>query len=71
MEASATRVDGGRSVLDRSPLSRLPDQILQFGLAGIAAGVLVLMAAFFVSLVSESSDVFGKIGIFGFLSHNN
>ena len=48
MEAHATSVGGGRPVLGRSPLSRLPDQILQFGLAGIAAGVLVLLAAFVV-----------------------
>jgi phosphate ABC transporter permease protein PstC len=71
LEASATSVGGGRSVLDRSPLSRLPDQILKFGLAGIAALVLVLLAAFFVTLVSDSSDAFGKIGVFGFLFHNN
>ena len=71
MEASATTVGGGRSVLERSPLSRLPDQVLKFGLAGLAAGVLVLLAAFFVVLVSESSDAFTKIGVFNFLFHNN
>jgi phosphate transport system permease protein len=71
VEAHATGVGGGRSSLERSPLSRLPDQILKFGLAGIAAGVLVLLAAFFVTLVSESSDAFGKVGVFSFLFHNN
>jgi phosphate transport system permease protein len=71
VEASATTVGGGRSVLERSPLSRLPDQVLKFGLAGLAAGVLVLLAAFFVVLVSESSDAFTKIGVFNFLFHNN
>jgi phosphate ABC transporter permease protein PstC len=71
VEASATSVGGGRSSLERSSLSRLPDRILQFGLAGIATGVLVLLAAFFVTLISESSDAFGKVGIFSFLFHNN
>jgi phosphate ABC transporter permease protein PstC len=71
VEASATTVGGGRSVLERSPLSRLPDQVLKFGLAGLAAGVLVLLAAFLVVLVSESSDAFTKIGVFNFLFHNN
>jgi phosphate ABC transporter permease protein PstC len=71
VEATATTVGGGRSVLERSPLSRLPDQVLKFGLAGLAAGVLVLLAAFLVVLVSESSDAFTKIGVFNFLFHNN
>ena len=71
MEASATSLGGGRSGLERSPLSRLPDQVLKFGLAGLAGGVLVLMAAFFVTLISESSSAFSHIGVFSFLFHNN
>jgi phosphate ABC transporter permease protein PstC len=71
VEASATPVGGGRSFFERSPLSRLPDQILRFGLAGIAAGVLVLLAAFFAVLVSSSSSAFSHVGIFNFLFHNN
>jgi phosphate ABC transporter permease protein PstC len=62
---------GGRSALERSPLSRLPDQVLQFGLAGVAAGVLVLLGAFFVVLVAQSSSAFSHVGIFNFLFHNN
>jgi phosphate ABC transporter permease protein PstC len=71
VEAQATVVSGGRSFLERSPLSRLPDQILQFGLAGVAAGVLILLAAFLVVLISESSDAFSHIGVFHFLFRNN
>lgn len=58
-------------MLERTPLSRLPDQVLKFGLAGLAAGVLVLMGAFFVVLISESSDAFTHIGVFNYLFHNN
>ncbi len=71
MEASASTLGGGRSVLERSPLSRLPDRVLKFGLAGIAAGVLALLAAFFAVLIAQSSSAFSHIGIFGFLFHNN
>jgi len=72
VEAHATTVvSGGRSVLDRSPLGRLPDQVLKFGLAGVAAGVLVLLAGFLAVLISESSSAFGNIGVFHFLFRNN
>jgi phosphate ABC transporter permease protein PstC len=71
VEAHATPAGGDRSVLGRSPLSRLPDRILQFGLAGVAAGVLVLLAAFFVVLVAQSSDAFSHIGVFNFLFRND
>jgi phosphate ABC transporter permease protein PstC len=71
VEARTTVIGGGRSVLDRSPLSRLPDQVLQFGLAAIAVGVLVLLGAFFAVLVGQSTAAIGHIGIFGFLFHNN
>jgi phosphate ABC transporter permease protein PstC len=72
VEASATTTgSGGRSVLERSPLSRVPDQVLHFGLAGIAASVLVMLTAFLVVLVSESSSAFSHIGVFHFLFRNN
>jgi phosphate ABC transporter permease protein PstC len=66
-----TVVSDGRSVLERSPLGRLPDQVLKFGLAGVAAGVLVLLAGFLAVLISESSSAFGNIGVFHFLFRNN
>jgi phosphate ABC transporter permease protein PstC len=71
VEASAPTVSGGRSVLERSPLSRLPDTVLKFGLAVIAAGVLILLGAFFVVLVAQSSSAFSHIGVFNYLFHNN
>jgi phosphate ABC transporter permease protein PstC len=71
VEARATVTSGGRSVLARSPLSRLPDQVLQFGLAAIAVGVLVLLGAFFALLIGQSSSAISHIGIFSFLFHNN
>ncbi len=71
MEAHAISPRGDRSVLERSPLSRLPDQVLRFGLAAIAVGVLVLLAAFFVTLISQSSAAFGHVGILHFLFRNN
>jgi phosphate ABC transporter permease protein PstC len=71
VEGQATVVGGGRSLLERSPLSRLPDQILQFGLAGVAAGVLILLTAFLVVLINESSSAFSHIGVFHFLFRNN
>lgn len=71
MEANATPSVGGRSVLERSPASRLPDQILQFGLAAIAAGVLILLGAFFAVLLAQSWKALTSIGFFSFLFHNN
>jgi phosphate ABC transporter permease protein PstC len=63
LEASAPSVRGGRSSLERSPLSRLPDQVLQWGLSTLAALILLLLAYFFVRLIGESGDVFGKFGL--------
>jgi phosphate ABC transporter permease protein PstC len=71
VEGQATVIGGGRSVLERSPLGRLPHQVLKFGLAGVAAGVLVLLTAFLVVLISESSSAFSHIGVFHFLFRNN
>ncbi|HEX3974879.1 MAG TPA: phosphate ABC transporter permease subunit PstC [Solirubrobacteraceae bacterium] len=68
MEASATTVTGGRSVLERSPASRLPDQLLQWGLTTLATLILLLIAYFFVRLIGESGSTFNRFGasfIFG------
>jgi phosphate ABC transporter permease protein PstC len=71
VEAHATTVGGGRSILERSPLHRLPDRALQWGLCGLAAGVLILIGYFFVRLIGESSTAFGHIGLFDFFFRNN
>jgi phosphate ABC transporter permease protein PstC len=70
VEASATTVRGGRSVLERSPLARLPDQLLQWGLTTLAVLILVLLAYFFVRLIGQSGSVFGKYGL-GFVFGND
>jgi phosphate ABC transporter permease protein PstC len=71
VEASATTVSGGRSVLERSPLSRLPDRVLKWGLLGLAACVLILIAYFFVRLIGQSSTAFSHVGVFDFAFRNN
>ena len=64
MEASATTsVTAGRSVLERSAASRLPDRVLQWGLTLLAAGILILIAYFFIRLIGESGNTFRKFGL--------
>jgi phosphate ABC transporter permease protein PstC len=64
VEASSTvTVAGDRSVFRRSSGSRLPDQILKWGLTGLAALILLLLAFFFVKLISESSGTFHRFGL--------
>jgi phosphate ABC transporter permease protein PstC len=62
---------GGRSILERSPLSRLPDRALRWGLTSIAVAVLVVLAYFFLRLISESQPVFSRFGVLGFALDNN
>jgi phosphate ABC transporter permease protein PstC len=62
---------GERSVLERSPLARFPDQALKWGLSALAAAVLALLAYFFVRLFEESSTAFSHIGFLHFLFRNN
>ena len=63
---TAAAPGGGRSVLERSPLARLPDRALRYGLTALAAAILALIAYFFVRLVGEARPAFEKFGIFGF-----
>src|SRR3954447_1567099 len=71
MEAGAATTGGGRSVLERSPLARLPDRLLRWGLTALAAAILVLIAYFFVKLYVEAKPAFDKFGILGFTFDNN
>ncbi len=71
MEASATPAGGDRSIFGRSPLSRVPDQALRLGLAGLATAVLILIAYFFVRLIGQSSTAFGHIGVLNFFFRNH
>ncbi len=63
MEASAPTFGGGRSVLERSPLARLPDRALKWGLSALAAAILILIGYFFVRLIGQSSDALNRYGL--------
>ncbi len=62
MQAGTSIARGGRSVLQRSPASRVPDQLLRWGLTGLAAAILALLAYFFVRLIGESGKTFSSFG---------
>jgi phosphate ABC transporter permease protein PstC len=61
---------GDRSVLERSPLARLPDRALKYGLTALAALILALIVYFFIRLVGEARPAFAKEGVFGFAFNN-
>ena len=70
MEASATTAAADRSVIDRSAASRLPDQILKWGLTVLASAILALIVFFFIRLIQESGNTFSKFGL-GFIFGND
>jgi phosphate ABC transporter permease protein PstC len=63
VEASVTTATAGRSVLDRSAASRLPDRVLKWGLTVLAGAILALIAYFFIRLIQESGNTFSKFGL--------
>jgi phosphate ABC transporter permease protein PstC/phosphate ABC transporter permease subunit PstA len=71
LAAVSSPASGGRSSFGRPPPSRVPDQILKFGLSALAAGVLILIAYFFVRLIGQSSPALSHIGILNFIFRNN
>src|SRR6266480_5227460 len=71
MEAGSATVGGDRSILERSPLSRLPDRALRWGLTALAVAILALIAFFFIRLYIEAKPAFDKFGVFGFTFDNN
>jgi phosphate ABC transporter permease protein PstC len=71
VEAATVSAGGDRPILGRSPLSRIPDQILKWGLSALAAGVLLLIGFFFVRLYIEAHPAFSRFGVFGFTFDNN
>ena len=58
-------------MLARSPLARLPDRVLKYGLSVLAALILALIVFFFIRLVGEARPAFAKAGVFGFAFDNN
>jgi phosphate transport system permease protein len=71
VEAGTVTVGGGRSFKGRSPLARLPDRVLKWGLTALAALILVLLAFFFIRLYAEAEPAFAKFGVFGFTFDND
>ncbi len=70
MEAASIR-GGERPLLERSPLARLPDRALRYGLTALAALILALIVYFFVRLVGEARPAFSHFGLFGFTFDNS
>ncbi|WP_051325082.1 phosphate ABC transporter permease subunit PstC [Candidatus Solirubrobacter pratensis] len=70
MEAGTVSRGGRSSALARPPLSRLPDQVLRWGLTGLAAAILALIAFFFVKLYIEAEPVFSQYGFVNFVFSN-
>jgi len=58
-------------MLERSPLARLPDRALKYGLTALAAAILVLIVYFFIRLVGEAAPAFEKEGVLGFTFGND
>jgi ABC-type phosphate transport system permease subunit len=68
---SSPLVRGGRSPLERPLRARLPDRALRWVLTGLAAGILVLIAFFFVRLIVEANPALSKFGVLGFAFDDN
>src|SRR3954451_18228293 len=58
---------GEGSALARPSLARLPDRLLRWVLTGLAAAILILIAYFFIRLITESRPVFAKYGVLKFV----
>jgi phosphate ABC transporter permease protein PstC len=70
MEAAS--IPGGeQSILARSPLARLPDRALKYGLTALSALILALIAYFFIRLVGEARPAFARAGVLGFTFDND
>jgi phosphate ABC transporter permease protein PstC len=70
MAAGTLQRDGRAAPLARPSLSRLPDQVLRWGLTGLAAAILALIAYFFVKLYLEAEPVFSQYGFINFVFSN-
>ncbi|MFL5826171.1 MAG: phosphate ABC transporter permease subunit PstC [Thermoleophilaceae bacterium] len=71
MEARSVELGGGRSILERSPLSGIGDRLLRWILTALAAGILALIGFFFIRLYIEAKPAFDRFGVFGFTFDNN
>jgi phosphate ABC transporter permease protein PstC len=72
MEAGSIQIKGGgRSVLERSPSSRLVDPVVRWILTALAGLILVLIAFFFIRLYVEAKPAFDRYGYLGFTFDSN
>src|SRR5881227_1266860 len=70
MESASVPI-GGRTVLARSPMARLPDRALKYSLTVLAILILALIVYFFIRLVGEARPAFTKAGVIGFTFDND
>jgi phosphate ABC transporter permease protein PstC len=68
---TASLARGDRSVLERSPLARLPDRALKYGLTALAGLILALIVYFFIRLFGEARPALAKEGVLGFTFGND
>jgi phosphate ABC transporter permease protein PstC len=68
---AGTITSGDRSVVERSPLARLPDLLLKYGLMALSLGVIALLIYFFFKLFDEATPVFSQFGVLDFVFGNN
>ena len=72
MEASSvTAPRGSRPSIGRLPPVRFQDRLLRWGLTGLAALILALLAYFFIRLYVEANPAFNRFGFFGFTFTND
>ena len=71
MDAAAISGGDDRSILARSPLARLPDRALRYGLTALSALILALIVYFFFRLLGEARPAFAKEGVLGFVFGND
>ena len=69
--AARTSEGGDRATLARSPLDRLPDRALKYGLTLLAGLILALIVFFFIRLAGEAKPAFAKEGVIGFVFGND
>jgi len=68
---SASIPSGDRALLVRSPLARLPDRLLRYGLTVLSGLILALIVYFFIRLVGQARPAFAKEGVVGFVFGND
>jgi phosphate ABC transporter permease protein PstC len=71
VQAHTIAAGGDRSILERSPLGRVPDTVLKWGLTALALAILIVIGYFFARLIGQSANAFKHMGVFGFIFNND